>query len=250
MVDAVYGRSRLRYAPVVSDDDPLGDVIVDRLVRATLPIAGPVSGPSGTAFLYNHLVGSTDSGDRVVELLITADVFAQQAMLEFELRPDMIEPAGAAADKLLVTDVAGLWTHDAAGFAFVPSTFLHAHGQRKGWHWTTQELTDGFAATAQDLVDLGAGQRRGYILGHTVDGTRRPLVLISGRLRRDDAGVISWVGSVPDGTVGSPVFTVRQLDARSFKVVCLGVLLPGTGDNLVATFDAIRLAVAATLPSM
>jgi hypothetical protein len=224
-------------------------MIVDRLVRATLPIAGPVSGPPGTAFLYNHLLGSTDGVDHVVELLVTADVFAQHEMLEFKLRPDMIEPVGVAADNLLVTDVARSWTHDPAGFAFVKSAFLHAHGRRKGWRWTTQELTDGFAARPHDLADIGADQRRGFLLGHTVEGPSRPLVLMSSSVRRDDAGVVRWVGPVPDGLVGSPVFTVRQLDARAIKVVCVGVLLAGTQDNPVATFDAIRHAVALTLPA-
>ena len=32
-------------------------------------------------------------------------------------------------------------------------------------------------------------------------------------------------------------------------VVCLGVLLAGTQDNVVATFDAIRHAVNLTLPA-
>jgi hypothetical protein len=225
-------------------------MIVDRLVRATLPIAGPVSGPPGTAFLYNHLLRSTDGVDHVVELLVTADAFAQHEMLEFKLRPDMIEPVGAASDNLLVTDVARSWTHDSTGFAFVPSAFLHLHGRRKGWRWTTQEVTDGFAAQPQDVADIGADPCRGFLLGHTVDGPGRPLVLMSGSVRRDDdAGVVRWVGPVPAGMVGSPVFTVRQLDALAFKVICLGVLLAGTQDNLVATFDAIRHAVALTLPA-
>jgi hypothetical protein len=233
----------------VSEEDPIGDIIADRLARATLPIAVPVTGPPGTAFLYNHLLDSADGVDQVIELLLTADVLAEHEILEFGVRPDMTEPVGAAVPNLLVTDVARSWTHDAAGFAFVPSAFMHAHGRRKGWRWTTQEVTDGFAAQPEDLADVGADQRRGFLLGHLADGSRRPLALLSSSVRRDSAGVIHWVGPVPEGMVGSPVFTIRRLDALSFKVVCLGVLLSGTEDNPVATFDAIRQAVDLTLPA-
>lgn len=233
----------------MSDYDEFGDAIIDRLARATLAIEHPVGGSKGTAFLYNHLVGSADGVDHVIELLVTADVFAQQEMLSFELRPDMIEPVGAAADVLIVKDVARSWTHDPAGFAFVPSSFLHVHGGRKGWRWVTQELTDGFAARPDDLADIGAKPRRAFLLGHSVEDRTRPLVLISNGVRRDDAGVVRWAGPAPDGTVGSPVFSLRRLDHDDVKVFCVGVLLAGTQDNPVATFDAIRHAVARALPA-
>ena len=78
----------------------------------------------------------------------------------------------------------------------------------------------------------------------------RPLVLLTSTVRRDDAGVVRWVGPVPDGLVGGPVFTIRDLGGGAIKVVCLGVLLPGTQDNPVATFDAIRRAGTDALPAI
>jgi hypothetical protein len=56
----------------VPDEDPIGDAIIDRFQRSTMPFDQPRGGAPGTAFLYNHLLESTANSDRVIELLITA----------------------------------------------------------------------------------------------------------------------------------------------------------------------------------
>jgi hypothetical protein len=230
----------------MSDEDPIGDTIVDLLQRATLPFVAVGGAAPGTAFLYNHLVETTSGFDRVIEFMVTAGQHVHGDVGELRLRPEMIEPVGAASDILVMTKFAEQWTHDeTTGVAFTPFARLHEHGRRKGWRWTTQEVTDGLAARTQDIAAISAEPQPAYVLGHGVDGTERPLLLVRGSVRRDEHGTIRWCETARDGLHGSPVFATRATE-RGVKLVCLGVLLPEARDHPIATFDLIRTAIAAT----
>jgi hypothetical protein len=231
----------------MSEEDPIGDTIVERFGRSTLPMR-QVGGSVGTAFLFNELVESTPEADRVREWLVTADALTSSDLGEFWLRPDMITPVGAASDLLLVRNFRNGWWTNKSGVAVTRSTLLHDHAHAKGWAWRTQEITDGFATTLElerEYVDQAI---RAFALGHPVAdpreaGTDRPLALASGQIGADGHGVIRWQGVIPVGFVGAPVVAVRDLDGNAFGMHCVGLLLPGERLNAVAPFSTIRTLI-------
>jgi hypothetical protein len=201
------------------------DAVVDRFQRCTLPFSDARGGTPGTAF-------------RCGRLLITASAVVQYQIGAIELRPDLIEPRGAASDQLLMRDFSAQWTHDAAsGAAFMDTAGLEAHAAGKGWAWAMQLVTDATAARSDDVAEV-ADRRVAFVLGHGVDGSSRPLVLIRGAVGATPDGAVRWLEPVRDGLAGSPVFTVKPL-SEGMKVICLGSLRP---DTVVATFDLIRAA--------
>jgi hypothetical protein len=231
----------------VPDEDPIGDTIADLLQRATVPVGEPRRGATGTAFVYNHLLESRWRSDRVIEFLITAGTVAQGEVGEIQLRPDMIEPSGGASDVLLMMRFADQWTHDEpSGAAFMAFAGLHEHGRRQGWRWTTQEVTDGVAARPDDVKRIGDEPQLAYVLGHGAQGGARPLLLLRGKVSRDQQGTIRWRAPAEDGLAGSPVFVPQATD-RGIRLVCLGVLLVGGQDGPIATFDLVRQAIAAAV---
>jgi len=76
----------------VVTDDPMGDMIIERLSRCTLPVK--VGGRFGTAFLYNELVESTPDADRVREWVVTADNWDEllDGIRQFQESPDVPHP--------------------------------------------------------------------------------------------------------------------------------------------------------------
>ncbi|WP_328672726.1 hypothetical protein [Streptomyces sp. NBC_00328] len=52
--------------------------------------------------------------------------------------------------------------------------WVDAGGARKGWHWTTDEITDGIAAGPEDIAGLGPNPVTAYLLGHDVGTGKRP----------------------------------------------------------------------------
>ena len=123
----------------------------------------------------------------------------------------------------------------------MPTTGLHAYALRKEWRWNTDEITDGIAATHQDITELGTEPVPAFILGHDVapdDGAREQLVAV-GAIRRTADDDVHWVGDV------APVFIGVRLGGGRFKLVCVGMVLPGDRDHPVATFDRIRRALCA-----
>ncbi|MGC4951229.1 hypothetical protein ACLQ2N_34285 [Streptomyces sp. DT224] len=127
----------------------------------------------------------------------------------------------------------------------------HAPARRKKWVWATDEITDGIAAKPQDIALLGDGPVPAYALGHDVgpDRTQREQAVVAGEIARNGEGRgFVWSGHAPRGCGGAPVFVGLHLADRSFRLVCLGVLLPGEGTggtacHPVAAFDRIRIAV-------
>ncbi|MFE1801540.1 hypothetical protein ACFW9L_36005 [Streptomyces sp. NPDC059517] len=225
------------------------DAIVGNVGRSTLPFQRANREEQyATAFWFNELVETGADGEVVRQYLVTAGEPTRVAMAEFTLRLDLCAPA-MSAEKLLMTGFADGWTHlGDLGVAVMPTTGLHAHGARKGWRWTTDEITDGIAATEQDIVDLGDGPVAAYLLGHVADGdgTREQAVVV-GEITRTGNGVIHWGGKLPQGCVGAPVFIGSRLggDGHRFKLVCVGVAVHAAGRHTVVPFDRIRAALDA-----
>ncbi|WP_031512508.1 hypothetical protein [Streptomyces sp. NRRL F-5123] len=227
------------------------DAIIDHAGRATIPFQrAHREEQHATAFWFNELVETSDEGEVVRQYLVTAGEPTRVDIAEFTLRPELCEPT-MSAEKLLMADFSERWTHlDRLGVAVMSTAGLHAHGARKGWRWSTDEITDGIAAGAEDIAALGAEPAAAYLLGHDVDpGTgARELVVVVGEVTRDEDGDVRWVGNVPRGCVGAPVFTGVPKGGDRFKLVCAGVLLPGDGDHPVAPFDRLRTALRALTP--
>ncbi|MFI0937572.1 hypothetical protein [Streptomyces sp. NPDC021020] len=224
------------------------NAVIDHAGRATLPFQRAHSEDRhATAFWFNELVETSDEGDVVRQYLVTAGEPARIELAAFTLRPELCEPA-MSAENLLMVDFSQRWTHlDGLGVAVMPTAGLHEHGARKGWRWTTDEITDGIAATSEDIATLGAKPAAGYLLGHDVDpdtGAREVVVALGG-ITRDRKGDVRWAGKAPQGCVGAPVFTGIPQGGDAFKLVCAGVLLPGDGHHPIAPFDRVRAALRA-----
>ncbi|MDX3582195.1 hypothetical protein [Streptomyces europaeiscabiei] len=225
------------------------DAIVSHAGRSTLPFQRANRDEQhATAFWFNELVDKSGEGEVIRQYLVTASGPARVELAEFTLRPDLCTPA-MSAEKLMMTDFAEGWTHlGDLGVAVMPTSGLHAHGARKGWSWTTDEITDGIAATEEDIATLGEVPIAAYVLGHiTEDGDREQAVVV-GQVVRTSDGTLQWVGDLPQGCVGAPVFIGARLGGNSFKLVCVGVALPADGRHGIAPFDRIRAALN-SLPS-
>lgn len=223
------------------------DAIVGHTGRSTLPFQrAHQEEQHATAFWFNELVETTSEGDVIRQYLVTAGEPARVDLAEFTLRPELCAPV-MSAQKLMMLDFAEGWTHlGDLGVAVMPSAGLHAHGARKGWHWTTDEITDGIAATEQDIAALGESPVPAYLLGHVNDGdTPREQAVVIGWITRKGDGSVEWIGDLPQGCVGAPVFIGAPVGEGSFKLVCVGVMLPADDHHTIAPFDRIRAALSA-----
>ncbi|MFF5225361.1 hypothetical protein [Dactylosporangium sp. NPDC000521] len=226
----------------MTDDDPLADLVLEHWSASTLPV-GPRSSP-GTAFFYNELVETTPDGEQVREWWLTADRLTRTKVGEVRLRPELIEPTGAAPDHLAVPDFEQMWSRR-SGVAVTSTAFLHEHAARKGWSWSTTQVTDGAVAKAEHVRAVGAQPCPAYALGHVTrepdePGEERPLAIATSRVARDPDGVVRWQGTLPDGFAGGPVFTVEQRGTREFHLRCLGLLASADRNPTVLTFDTIH----------
>ncbi|MFF3088399.1 hypothetical protein ACFVRB_25650 [Streptomyces nojiriensis] len=219
--------------------------------RATLPFQRANRAEQyATAFWFNELVEETAEGAVVRQYLVTAGEPTRVETAELTLRPELGTPA-TGAQKLAMMHFAEGWTHlGDLGVAVMPNDALYAYAARKGFGWTTDEITDGVAATGEDIARLGGTPVPAYLLGHPVDaGTgAREQALVVGEIVRTDEDGVRWVGTLPQGCVGAPVFIGAGLGGNSFKLVCVGVALPGDGHHPIATFDRIRTALGALAP--
>ncbi|MFI9105522.1 hypothetical protein ACIGXA_33950 [Streptomyces fildesensis] len=235
------------------DHTAIIDAIMSSVSRSTLPFQQAVRERYlGTAFWFNDLLESTpERGDVVRQYLVTAGALTRYDLAEVTLRAELCVPE-MTAEKLLMTGFADGWEHyDDLGVAVMPAEGLHAHGERKGWRWSTDEITDGLAAGEQDIAAIGMEPVPAYILGHDVDassGARLQAVVV-GNVARVGNGSIRWDRTVPDGCAGAPVFIGVPLGEGRVRLVCLGVVLPGRERNLIAPFDQIRRAVRGGVPS-
>ncbi|MCX4959815.1 hypothetical protein [Streptomyces virginiae] len=239
----------------MSDLPPFHGAIIDAIMghagRATLPFQQANRAEQhATAFWFNELVEETDEGSVIRQYLVTAGGRTRYDIAEFTLRPKLCAPA-MSAGKLAMTGFAEGWIHlGDLGVAVMPDTALYEHAARKGWSWTTDEVTDGVAATEEDIAALDGTPVPAYLLGHVDDdgnGAREQAVVVGEIVRTDEDGV-RWVGTLPRGCVGAPVFIGAGLGENSFKLVCVGVALPGEGPHPIATFDRIRAALLTVAP--
>ncbi|NEA60813.1 hypothetical protein G3I60_43315 [Streptomyces sp. SID13666] len=235
------------------DHTAIIDAIMNAVSRSTLPFqrAAHRERHFGTAFWFNDLLETTPDGDVVRQYLVTAGALTRYDLAEVTLRAELCDPE-MSAEKLLMTGFADGWEHyDDLGVAVLPAEALHAHGERKGWRWTTDEITDGLAAGEQDIAAIGTDPVPAYILGHDVDassGARLQAVVV-GNVARVGSGSVRWDRTVPDGCAGAPVFIGIPLGEGRIRLVCLGAVLPGRDRNVIATFDQIRRAVRGGVPS-
>jgi hypothetical protein len=220
--------------------------------RAILPVRRvEVSGEGedfGTAFFFDELAGPTVGGDPVREYLLTADVLTHAAVGEIGLRASVTEPAGVASDAILMPDFARRWVHHPdAGVAIMPTGGLYEHGRAEGWQWRIQPVSDGIAARADSIAEVGPGPSSAFVLALGVgeDGSRPLEVAIERVVRDGDA--VRVTAALPPGYVGAPVFTVYTNDDGDVALRCLGLVLPGDGSHPLATFDRIRAAIAETI---
>ncbi|WP_371599317.1 hypothetical protein [Streptomyces sp. NBC_00564] len=225
------------------------DAIVDHAGRSTLPFQrANREEQHATAFWFNELVETTSEGEVIRQYLVTASEPTRVEMAEFTLRPDLCAPV-MSAEKLAMIDFAQEWTHlGGLGVAVMPTAGLHAHGARKGWRWTTDEITDGIAATEEDIAGLGEHPIAAYVLGHIAEDGAREQAVVVGQVTRTSGGSIRWNGDLPQGCEGAPAFISARLSGDSFKLVCLGVTLPADGHHAIVSFDRIRAALN-SLPS-
>ncbi|ROQ81707.1 hypothetical protein EDD95_1299 [Streptomyces sp. CEV 2-1] len=248
-----------------ADHGSIIDAIVSNSGRCTLPYQQAHRGAAfGTAFWFNDLLSEDDDGNATYrQYLLTAGALTRYDLAEIRLRPGLSESAMSAGALMMLRFQEGWIPLGDSGVSVLPTDVLHALARRKKWAWATDEITDGMAATAEDIARLGDAPVAAYVLGHDVgpDRTQREQAVIVGKVvRSGDHGGFVWDGRVPQGCAGAPVFVGLQLEGRRFKLVCLGVLLPGEGGSEggseggnegdgdgprhpVATFDRIRTAV-------
>ncbi len=190
------------------DRTSITNAIVSAAGRSTLPIRqAPTDKNRGTAFWFNDPVDAAN-GQEVRQYLVTADALTRCDLGELLLRAGLCEPA-LQTDILLLPGFAEVWKHlDRLGVAVLPTAFLHAHGERKGWRWTTDEITGRLAARDQDIAGIGAQPVPAFVLGHDVEGplNDRPQTVVTGNVARSPDGVIHWDRETPDGCAGAPVF--------------------------------------------
>lgn len=227
--------------------DPIADLIVQRWGRSTLPIQ-TIGGQAGTAFFYNELVESTPEVDRVREWLVTADELTRVDVAEIRLRPELIEPAGAASDYLAMLEFGQLWSRR-SGVAAMRTIGLHEHARSKQWRWNTEQITDGLAARAEHLGAIDARPHKAYALGHTIaepgqPSERQPLALGTSNIIRDRDRVVHWQGLLPSGFTGAPVFVAEHRVGHQFVLRCIGLIAGHDPNPAVATFDTVRTLIS------
>jgi hypothetical protein len=227
--------------------ETLVKAVTAHTARATLPFQQAHTGRMpGTAFWYNDLVDATPEHERIRQFLVTAEAVTRYELAQWTLRAELCEPS-MSAEFLLMRDFADGWIRlPDLGIAVMPTAGLYAHAQRKGWQWTTDEITEGLAATESDLETLGSTPSPALVLGHDVGprGERLQAAVVGGAFHAPD-GALRWDRALPDGFTGAPVFVGRLLDESRFKLVCLGVVLPGERHNVIIGFDRIRSAIRA-----
>ncbi|MFC1409309.1 hypothetical protein ACEZCY_10545 [Streptacidiphilus sp. N1-12] len=235
----------------MSETSPPTKLLVDAVVRnagrATLPFQQAHTGDHyATAFWYNDLVDATPGTEQVRQYLVTATAGTHFTLAQWTLRPELCQPQ-MSAELLLMPDFEDQWTALAAlGVSVMPSEGLHQHAARKGWQWATDEVTEGIGATPADLAVIGSAPVASLVLGHDVGPAGERLqVVVVGSVSRGVDGTLRWDRAMPDGCVGAPVFIGLPRGEGEWKLVCLGVVLPGPGLNVIAPFDHIRVAVRA-----
>lgn len=232
----------------VSARNAIVNAIMDHAGRATLPFQEAVVNRNcGTAFWYNDLVEDAPDREVIRQYLVTAEELTRFDLAQWTFRDGLCDPQ-MSAEHLIMRDFADGWIRlEGLGVAVMPTAGLYSHAERKGWRWTTDEITEGLAAHEQDIAGIGADPIPAYVLGHDVGPRReeRLQAMVVGMVARDTQGRIRWDRALPEGCAGAPVFVGLPCGDEQFRLVCIGLVLPGDALNEIATFDRIRSAVRA-----
>ena len=265
----------------LDDAEPVNMIeaaVLEAASRVTLPFQAARADRSfATAFWYNDLVETKPGHEVIRQYLVTAETRTRYELGQFTLRPGLAAPE-LPADELVLPSFSRKWTRlGGLGAAVMPTTDLHIHAEKRGWQWTTDEITAGLAAQPADIALIGAEPLPAYALGHTVEeeaGRKhpdRPQVLLPGAVTRtsdDPAAPVRWTTPLPDGFAGAPVFAAVPMEDGQVKLVCLGLVLPAirpvaprrapegapaattpAASATVVTFDLLRPAIHAVTPS-
>jgi hypothetical protein len=226
------------------DVDAIARFLIGLVGRGTFPISQIADGHESCAFLFNDLLASDDDGDTVATWILTADALTYTDFGAFGIRPEMTEDGVPSAEKVIVTKYEQTWYHfPDIGVAAMPMAVLRDYSARKGWAWSTQEVTDGLAANARDIADLGEEQHTILVIGHPADRrSRAPGVTVARIDMR--GGVPTLLGGADRGFIGAPAFVAfpnpALPDSGGLLLKCIGVVLPGDATHPIATFDKIR----------
>jgi len=226
------------------DVDAIARFLIGLVGRGTFPMSQIADGHESCAFLFNDLLASDDDGDTVATWILTADALTYSDFGAFGIRPEMTEDGMPSAKNVIVTEYGQTWYHfPDIGVAAMPMAVLRDYSARKGWAWSTQEVTDGLAASARDIADLGEEQHTTLAIGHPADqGSREPAVTVASIDMR--GGVATLLGEADRGFIGAPAFVAfpnpESSDSGELLIKCIGVVLPGDATHPIATFDKIR----------
>jgi hypothetical protein len=201
-------------------------------------------GHESCAFLFNDLLASGNNGSTVATWILTADAMTYTDAGVFGIRPEMTEDGAPSAENVIVTQYQRAWYHfPDIGVAAMPMAVLRDYSARKGWAWSTQETTDGLAASARDIAGLGEEQHTVLVIGHPADQRNRPTGTAIARIGMR-GGVPALLGRADRGFIGAPAFVAfpnpAAPDSGELMLKCIGVVLPGDATHLIATFDRIR----------
>lgn len=201
-------------------------------------------GHESCAFLFNDLLASGNDGSTVATWILTADAMTYTDAGVFGIRPEMTEDGVPSAENVIVTRYQRAWYHfPDIGVAAMPMAVLRDYSARKGWAWSTQEITDGLAASARDIAGLGEEQHTVLVIGHLADQRNRPTGTAVARIGMR-GGVPALLGRADRGFIGAPAFVAfpnpAAPDSGELMLKCIGVVLPGDATHPIATFDRIR----------
>jgi hypothetical protein len=224
--------------------DTIARFLTGRVGRGTFPMSRVADGHESCAFLFNDLLASGDDGETVATWILTADAMTYIDAGAFNIRPEMTKDGAPSAEQVIVTNYEQSWYHfPDIGVAAMPMAVLRDYSARKGWAWSTQEITDGLAASARDIANLGEVQHTILMLGHPTGLRNRPPGVAVARIDMR-GGVPTLLGSADRGFIGAPAFVAfpnpAASDSDELLLKCIGVVLPGDAAHPIATFDKIR----------
>jgi hypothetical protein len=237
-------QSRLVLLTPAHDVNAIARFLFGVVGRGTFPMQQLADDHESCAFLFNDLLASDDDSATVATWILTADALTYRPYGDFGIRPEMTEDGAPSAANVIVTEYEQTWYHfPDIGVAAMPMAVLRDYSARKGWAWSTQEITDGLAASARDIASLGEEQHTVLVIGHPTDQPNRPQgVAVAGIDMR--GGRPTLLGAVDRGFVGAPAFVAfpnpASPNSGELMIKCIGVVLPGDATHPIATFDKIR----------
>ncbi len=226
------------------DVDAIARFLIGLVGRGTFPVSQTAGGRQSCAFLFSDLLASDATGDTLATWILTADALTYADFGAFDIRPEMTANGAPTAKAVIVTEYQQTWYHfPDIGVAAMPMAVLRDYSARKEWTWSTQEITDGLAATARDIANLGEEQHTTLVIGHPTDQPGRPQGVAVARIDMH-SGVPVLPGRTDDGFIGAPAFVAfpnpASPDSNELLLKCIGVVLPGDAAHPIATFDKIR----------